>query len=208
MTTSATAPEVPQRSGVEKATVMVDHLANYRRIANLPDGTRVLLRPMLPGDRASLVEMFSQVARDDLRFLRQRVNDPAVVGQWFEHYDLRQVFPLLALVNDRVVGDATLHVGEGPYRHLAWMRLYVAPEFRQRGVARLMVESLTDIARKMGLQQILGEVTTNRVKVIKLLESLGFASMFRYPDHFMTDDGEVFDVDVLILPLVRKVEYY
>lgn len=191
-----------------KPTVMVDHLANYRRIANLPDGTRVLLRPLLPGDRGGVLEMFSQVSRDDQRFLRQRVTDPAIVEQWFERYDLRKVFPLLALVNDHVVGDATLHVGEGPYRHLAWMRLYVAPEFRQRGVARLMVESLIDIARKMGLQQVLGEVTTNRVKVIKLLESLGFASMFKYPDHFMTEDGEVFDVDVLILPLVRKVEYY
>jgi L-amino acid N-acyltransferase YncA len=191
-----------------KPTVMVDHLANYRRIANLPDGTRVLLRPMLAGDRAGVLEMFSQVSRDDQRFLRQRVTDPAIVAQWFECYDLRKVFPLLALVNDHVVGDATLHVGEGPYRHLAWMRLYVAPEFRQRGVARLMVESLIDIARKMGLQQVLGEVTTNRVKVIKLLESLGFASMFKYPDHFMTDDGEVFDVDILMLPLVRKVEYY
>jgi hypothetical protein len=41
-----------------------------------------------------------------------------------------------------------------------------------------------------------------------MLESLGFVSMFKYPDHFMTEDGEVFDVDVLILPLVRKVEYY
>ena len=192
----------------QKPTIMVDQLANYRRIANLPDGTRVLLRPMLPADRASMLELFSQVSRDDLRFLRQRVSDPAVVETWFEHYDLRRVFPLLALVNDHVVGDATLHVGEGPYRHLAWMRLYVAPEFRQRGVARLMVESLTDIARKMGLQQILGEVTTNRVKVIKLLESLSFTSMFKYPDHFMTEDGEVFDVEVLILPLVRKVEYY
>ena len=54
----------------EKATVMVDQLANYRRIANLPDGTRVLLRPMQPADRAGMLELFSQVSRDDLRFLR------------------------------------------------------------------------------------------------------------------------------------------
>jgi L-amino acid N-acyltransferase YncA len=187
---------------------MVDQLANFRRVANLPDGTRVLLRPMQPADRQGMVDLFAQAPREDLRFLRQKVTDPAVIESWFANYDLRQVFPLLAIVNDHVVGDATLHVGEGPYRHLAWMRIYVAPEFRQRGAARLMMESLTDVARKMGLQQILGEVTTNQVKVIKMLESLGFVSMFKYPDHFMTEDGEVFDVDVLLLPLVRKVEYY
>ena len=195
-------------SMVDKAHAMVDQLANFRRVANLPDGTRVLLRPMQPADRNGVLDLFTQAPREDLRYLRQRVTDPAVIAGWFDNYDLRRVFPLLAIVNDHVVGDATLHVGEGPYRHLAWMRIYVAPEFRQRGVARLMVESLTDIARKMGLQQILGEVTTNQVKVIKLLESLGFAHMFKYPDHFMTEDGEVFDVDVLMLPLVRKVEYY
>lgn len=192
----------------ERTHAMVDQLVNFRRVATLPDGTRVLLRPMVPADRAQVIELFSQVPREDLRFLRQTVTDTAVVDRWFEQYDLRRVFPLLALVNDRAVGDATLHIGEGPYRHLAWLRIYVAPEFRERGVARLMVESLTDIARKMGLQQILGEITSNRVKVIKLFETLGFTRIFRYPDHFMTADGEVFDVDVLMLPLVRKVEYY
>lgn len=195
-------------SMAERAHVMVDQLANFRRVANLPDGTRVLLRPMQPGDRQGVTDLFAQAPREDLRYLRQRVADPAVIESWFAEYDLRRVFPLLAIVNDRVVGDATLHMGDGPYRHLARLRIYVAPEFRQRGVARLMVESLTDIARKMGLQQILGEITTNQVKVIKLFESLGFTSMFRYPDHFMTEDGEVFDVNVLMLPLVRKVEYY
>ncbi len=192
----------------ERTHAMVDQLANFRRVANLPDGTRVLLRPMQPADQQGVLDLFVQAPREDLRYLRQKVTEPAVIEGWFAHLDLRRVFPLLAVVNDHVVGDATLHVGEGPYRHLAWMRIYVAPEFRQRGVARLMMESLTDIARKMGLQQILGEVTTNQVKVIKMLESLGFASMFKYPDHFMTEDGEVFDVDVLLLPLVRKVEYY
>jgi L-amino acid N-acyltransferase YncA len=187
---------------------MVDQLANFRRVANLPDGTRVLLRPMQTADRQGVLDLFAQAPREDRRYLRQKVTDPAVIESWFANYDLRRVFPLLAIVNDHVVGDATLHVGEGPHRHLAWMRIYVAPEFRQRGVARLMMESLTDVARKMGLQQILGEVTTNQVKVIKMLESLGFVSMFKYPDHFMTEDGEVFDVDVLMLPLVRKVEYY
>jgi L-amino acid N-acyltransferase YncA len=195
-------------STTEKTHAMVDQLANFRRVANLPDGTRVLLRPMQPADQQGVLELFTQAPREDLRFLRQKVTDPAVIERWFATYDLRRVFPLLAIVNDHVVGDATLHVGEGPHRHLAWMRIYVSPEFRQRGAARLMMESLTDVARKMGLQQILGEVTTNQVKVIKMLESLGFTSMFKYPDHFMTEDGEVFDVDVLMLPLVRRVEYY
>lgn len=194
--------------GTVPVQAMVEQLANYRRIANLPDGTRVLLRPMQQSDRAGLGDLFLEVPHEDLRFLRQRVTDPTVVDSWFEEYDLRRVFPLLALVNDRVVGDASLHIGEGSQRHLAWMRIYVAPEFRRRGVGRFMVESLTDIARKMGLQQVLAEVTSNQVKVIKLFQALGFTREFQYPDHFMTADGEVFDVDILILPLVRLVEYY
>ena len=192
----------------ESSSVMSDQLAQFRRIANLADGTRVLLRPLQPGDRAGLSVLFSTVPQEDLRFLRQDVTDPAVLDQWFEDYDLRRVFPLVALVNDRIVGDATLHMGEGPQRHLAWLRIYVAPEFRRRGVARMLVEGLVDVARKMGLHQVLAEVIRTRVKVIKLFEALGFSRELRYPDYFMAPDGEVFDTDVLILRLVRTVEYY
>jgi ribosomal protein S18 acetylase RimI-like enzyme len=192
----------------ESSSVMIDQLAQFRRIANLADGTRVLLRPLQPGDRAGLVTLFSAVSPEDLRFLRQDVTDPDVIDDWFGDYDLRRVFPLVALVNDRIVGDATLHMGEGPQRHLAWLRIYVAPEFRRRGVARMLVESLVDVARKMGLHQVLAEVIRTRVKVIKLFEALGFSRELRYPDYFMVPDGEVFDTDVLILRLVRTVEYY
>ena len=192
----------------ESSSVMIDQLAQFRRIANLADGTRVLLRPMQPGDRAGLSALFTAVSQEDLRFLRQDVTDPAVIDEWFEDYDLRRVFPLVALVNDRIVGDATLHMGEGPQRHLAWLRIYVAPEFRRRGVARMLVEGLVDVARKMGLHQVLAEVIRPRVKVIKLFEALGFSRELRYPDYFMAPDGEVFDTDVLILRLVRAVEYY
>jgi len=43
----------------EKTHAMVDQLANFRRVANLPDGTRVLLRPMQPGDRQGVMDLFA-----------------------------------------------------------------------------------------------------------------------------------------------------
>ena len=115
-------------AAAERTHAMLDQLANFRRVANLPDGTRVLLRPMQPADRQGVADLFAQAPREDLRFLRQKVTDPGVIERWFASHDLRSVFPLLAIVTDHVVGDATLHVGEGPHRHLAWMRIYVAPE--------------------------------------------------------------------------------
>ena len=113
---------------------MRSQLANYRNLITLADGTRVLLRPLGPDDREALVQLFSSAAEEDRRYLVDDVTDRELVAGWVDNLDYDKVFPLMAVINDRIVGDATLHFRQGAYRHQGELRIYLSREVRRRGL--------------------------------------------------------------------------
>ena len=182
---------------------MIDRLLNYRHIEILKDGPRVLFRPLLADDRGRLADLFSRVSNEDREYFRTDISAPDAVEGWISHLDYKDVFPLVAIVNDRVVGLATLYLGGNYTRHIAWIHVYLDKEFRRRGVGTAMLNAEIDIARMMGLQQVIAEVVVTQPQVIRAFEELGFKFEFRYRDYFMTREGETYDMAVLVLYLTN-----
>ena len=106
----------------------------FRQLITLSDGGRVLLRPLTKEDREALIELFENVSAEDSRYMRHSVIDSDLVTKWIDDLDYDRVLPLVAVVNERIVGSATLHFFEGPARHRAEVRIYLAKEIRRRGV--------------------------------------------------------------------------
>jgi L-amino acid N-acyltransferase YncA len=183
---------------------MLDQLATYRRLVTLNDGLRVLIRPLTRADKEQLLKLFAAAPPEDADYFRSDASDPAIVASWCDGLDYAKVFPLVALVNDQIIGDATLHIGANYNRHIGWVRLYLDREYRQRGVGGLMLSGLIDIARKIGLQQLVAEVVMNQVQAIKAFQNLGFKQEFAYRDFYMTPQGETSDVALLILRIVEN----
>jgi L-amino acid N-acyltransferase YncA len=183
---------------------MLNQIGKYRQIVTLADGTRILFRPLVQADKDALIKLFEPISADDHKLMRNDVRDHAIVGAWAEQVDYKRVFPLVAVVNDRIVGDATLHFRQGPGRHIADVRIFLSKEFRRRGLGTALLRALLEVARKCGLQQLVAEVVADQVKVISAFKVLGFEQCATYPDYFMMPDGETHDVVVLILPLGHK----
>jgi len=182
----------------------LDQLTTYRRLVTLNDALRVLIRPLTQGDKEQLLKLFALVPPEDLDYFRSNVSNTAVVASWCDELDYSKVFPLVAVVNEQIIGDATLHIGTRYNRHIGWVRLYLDREFRRRGMGGLMLSGLIDIARKIGLQQLIAEVVTNQVQIIKAFQNLGFTQEFIYRDYFMTPQGETLDVALLVLRMVEN----
>lgn len=179
-----------------------DQLAHYRKVKTLPDGTRLLLRPLTKADKQALVGLFARASCEDLEWFRRDAGDPKVVEGWVDNLDLRRVFPLVAFAGDLLVGDATLHFGEHHHSHLAWARIFLDHEYRRRGIGMLMMQSLIEIARRLGLQQIYGEIVTTQPQVINAFLELGFQHVATLRDYFITSSGETLDMAILSLRLV------
>jgi RimJ/RimL family protein N-acetyltransferase len=177
-------------------------LARYRQVKALPDSLRILLRPLSKDDSDKLADLFERAAPEDLDRFRSDPTDYQVVEGWIENLDLRKVFPLVVEVNDRIIGDATIHFGSKFQRHLGWVRIFLDREFRRRGIGTLMIRAAIDVARRVGLHQLRGFIPTDQPQIIKAFEHQGFKNEFTHRDYAILQNGHTLDVAELVLYLV------
>lgn len=188
--------------------MLAEQIKIFREMITLKDGAYILLRPMAPEDEQRLMEFYAAVADDDLRYFRHYVRDPEVIRDWCENLDYSKVLPLLAFAKDHIVGSGSLHFGEGPKRHIAEVRLFLAKDYRKRGLGMKMIRSLIDLARRQGVGILLAEVLAEQTKVVKGFEMLGFESQATLDDYFLFPDGETRDVVLMTMGLRSKTDEF
>ncbi|HEX9616872.1 MAG TPA: GNAT family N-acetyltransferase [Anaerolineales bacterium] len=181
--------------------MITNHDVIYRQIVTLHDGARVLLRPLAPDDRQALIDMYAPISPEDRRYTRHDVTDPEVVGKWVDELNYDKVLPLIAVIGNRIVGNATLHFFEGPGRHRAEVRIFLAKEIRRRGVGSRMLQALIDLAKRRNIYLIEAQILNDQASVIKAFQALGFNLKCVFEDYFILPDGELRDIANLILYL-------
>jgi RimJ/RimL family protein N-acetyltransferase len=180
----------------------------FRQLITLSDGGRVLLRPLTAEDREQLIELFQQVSPEDLRYMRHNVTDANLIASWIENLDYDRVLPLVAVINERLVGSATLHFFEGPARHRAEVRIYLAKEVRRRGVGSRMIQALIDMSKRRNIYMIEAQIINEQATVIRAFQNLGFVRKCILDNYFILPDGELRDVAHLILRLRDSSEEF
>jgi len=183
---------------------MEDGLRTYRTVARLHDGAQVILRPLQPTDGDRLASMFAKASEGDLDYFRSDVRNRDVLEEWVTHLDYDQVYPLVAVVNGDIVGDATMHFSTGPLRHIAEVRIFLIPDYRRRGLGTMMLETVVLLGKRMGLHQLEAEIPMEQTSVIKAFKGVGFAAKLLREDYFMTPDGLTHDVVVLSMRLLDR----
>ncbi|MGE5224553.1 MAG: N-acetyltransferase family protein [Omnitrophica WOR_2 bacterium] len=173
----------------------------FRQLVTLRDGARVLLRPLTQEDRQSLIDLFTPISSEDKRYFRTDANNPEVVGGWVDKLDYDKVLPIVAVIGDRIVGDATLHFNHGSKRHIAEVRIFLAKDFRHRGLGSKMLTALIDLAKRRSLHILEVEVVADQTNIIRAFQNAGFAVKCTFEEYFMLPDGDMHDLVHLILRL-------
>ena len=171
----------------------------FRKTGILKDGTRVVLRPMVKDDRDMLIDFFLRVSDQDRQFLRNNVRDPQVIDNWVNHIDYHKVFPLLAEVDDKIVGDVTLHMRRSGWkRHLGNVRVAVAEEFQGRGLGTLLINEITELAVEFGLEKLVSEIYFNAPGAITAFKNAGFGVKAVFEDLVKDIYGNNADMIVMV----------
>ena len=170
----------------------------YQREAKLKDGTKVLLRPMVPEDKDALYEFFKAVPKEDARYLRDDVSSRLLVEKWAKNLDYKKTLPILALKDDTVIADATINRRRSGWKwHLGTVRVFVHKEYRDVGLGHLMIAELVDIAYKLGIEKLIVEIPDSVTAAINAFTRSGFHRVAVIPN--MVKDRENMPVDVVVM---------
>ncbi len=180
-------------------------MTQYKKEGILKDGTRVILRPMVKEDRDKLLDFFRRVDDRDLMFLRSDVRDPAVIDDWVNNIDYQSVYPLIAEVDGKIVGDATLHMRKvGWKRHLGNIRIVIAKEFQGKGLGTLMVNELIDLAAEFGLEKLVAEIHLLAHAALATFKKAGFSAKAVFEDLVKDPSGQKGDLVVMVCDVLAR----
>ena len=163
------------------------------------------LRPLRKDDQKAFHEFFSAVPEPERMFIKHRVTDLSIIKDWCQNIDLGRNLPLLALIDGKIAGDATLHQQLGGWkRHIGRVSVLVLPQYRGRGLARALVSEIVDIARHVGLEKVEAEFIGEQEAAIKMFAMLGFSNLLRLPDYVR--DMQAISHDYVLMGLALKTD--
>ena len=183
-------------------------LQKFPKDIKLKDGSKSRLRPLRKDDEKAFHEFFLAVPEAERMFIKHRVTDPEVIRGWCQKIDLGRNLPLLALMDGKIVGDATLHQQMGGWkRHIGRVSVLVLPNYRGRGLARALVAEIVDLARHLGLEKVEAEFIGEQEAAIKMFAMLGFSNMLRFEDYVKDMQAIKHDYVMMGLELKTDEEY-
>jgi GNAT superfamily N-acetyltransferase len=178
-------------------------LNDYPKEAILRDGTVAVLRPLSEDDTAELYKFFSSLSKKARTFLYDDVIDRTVVERWVKNINYSLVLPILALIDNQIVADATLHKRNfGPLRHIGRIRIVVRDDYRGKGIGTILTNELTYIAKESNLKVLSCMLAEKGEKeAIEAMEALGFERVAVIPKYAMDVDGNIENVMMMMKSL-------
>lgn len=180
-------------------------LDDFPKELRLKSGLECELRPLESRDEEALHKFFLAVPPRELIFIKHRVTEMPVIHDWCQNIDLGRNFPLLAVKNNEILGEATLHQQLGGWkRHLGRVSVLVHRDFRGQGLARALVSEIMDLARRFGLEKLEAEFIGEQERAMKVFGLLGFSQLLRLPDY--VKDMQAISHDYILMGVELKTD--
>ena len=144
----------------------------------LADGTELLMRPIKSSDDKMLRDMFYDLSEKSIafRFFQPVKAFPHKFIQDFTTIDFTDDMAIAAIVNDlggnQMVGAA--HYYMNPATHLAEVSFVVRDDWQAKGLGTYLLDILTDIARKRGIQGFEARVLTHNHHMLSVFYNSGY----------------------------------
>ncbi len=168
------------------------------RQVTLADGATVELRAMAANDREAVLRFASRLPEDDLLFLRVDLTDPVVVDEWISNLASGHSTSLVASDGNGLVGYATVHRNPARWtRRVGELRVNVSPEYRGRGLGRILTSEVFDVARALGLRKLMANMTVDQRGAQAAFRRLGFVAEALLADYVEDRKGKSRDLIIM-----------
>lgn len=188
---------------------MVD-LSMFPRKTKMGDNKEMIIRPLEDSDEEELKRFMSELPPEERVYFRDDVTDPAVIHRWVHETPRDKVIPLLAIHNDQIIANWSLHLSEEMWtRHLAHIRGIVEPEYRGLGIAPKIVFHLLTIASSIAIERVVIELVAEQKRLLAKFTSIGFQLEAVLKDWAKDHSGRYNDLLILTMrlqPAWKKME--
>jgi acetyltransferase len=163
----------------------------------LPDGTPVLIRPLVVEDAGLYPDFLGDVSREDLRlrfFERIREVNPKLLDRLI-HYDPAHAMAFIAL-DERtkgILGEVRLHDDADGAN--AEFGILVRSRLKGHRIGWLLMKQIIEFSKDKGLKSIRGEVLCENTIMLTMCTELGF---------HITDDPDDRGVKIVTLPVCDR----
>ena len=182
-------------------------IEGLKKNGKLKNGTEIFLRPMVKTDREQLGYFFAQLTPSVLQYVRNDVTNPKVIDRWFDQLDYDHVFPLLAIKEDKIVANASLHrVTHGWRKHLATIRIVVEPEFHGKGLGTLMINELVDLSLEFGIEKLMVEFPLKAHGALAMFKKAGFSPRAVIEGLMKNRHGEDIDIVIMVMDVAAYAD--
>ena len=162
-------------------------------------GNEITLRNAEPADASAILE-FLKITNGQTRFLICEPEEVTMTVEEDQAFIARKIesereLLLVAFDGDKHIGNCSLmSVGSSVrYRHRCSIAIALYQEYCGRGIGKVMLETVLDVARSIGCEQAELEVMTENEGAIALYESIGFVKCGLLPNSAKYKDGSYAD---------------
>ena len=180
-------------------------MINFKVFTRLADGTLVLVRPLQPGDRDSILEGFQRISPHS-RYLRYNSVRSALTAEELDTLTCPDEAHCLAL-GAADLGKSSLY-GIGVARYMicqdepytAEFAIVIVDEYQGRGLGSFMLDLLIGQARKHGLHTLCGYILPENRAMIRMLKRV--KAIIHQPEGGMIRA----DIPLITVPSMAKGE--
>ncbi|MEQ8485004.1 MAG: GNAT family N-acetyltransferase [Pseudomonadales bacterium] len=177
------------------ANVLADQ---YPKTVTLPSGPKVELRRMAAQDRDAVLGFARGLPQEDLLFLRVNLTEPGVVDEWVRNVEAGYSTTLVAYDDGGLIGYATVHRNPAPWtRRVGEIRVNVSPGYRSKGLGRVLISQIFDVARGLGLAKLVANMTADQHGAQAAFRRLGFVPEAVLADYVEDRNGRLRDLVIM-----------
>ncbi len=144
----------------------------------LNDGTEIIIRPIRPED-AEIEQQFVRDLSSESKYFRFMNSIRELSLEMLVRFTQIDYHNEMALVAVKPHGDSEEELGVARYmtnvdNTSCEFALVVSDRWQKKGIARLLMQKLVEVARNRGLETMEGQVLANNVRMLALMISLNF----------------------------------
>lgn len=166
---------------------------------------KIDIRPPTRADLPGLERFAARVPAHDLLFLDRDIRQRRVLEAWLAGVDAGEIISSVAVAGDEVVATIAALSDHLSWSHHVWdIRLLVAPDHRNRGLGRHLLDEVIEAACERGALKLTARMTPDQKGAITLFEECGFRAEALLRDHVRDSDGRLHDLALLALDPERE----